>query len=288
MSDSTNKKGGCLGCFKCCSKGPVKRASSIPDIMDEKIAKRVKSLVNAMKPKRTPVQKVANCFHVCAMYCCHIIFAILNIFMLICGLYITALSGYLYHSMTTLRISGSSFEFPLPIATFVFGSLIIILAVFGFACTGRAHCLVLYSSCLIIIMLLEILLALHIYVNYAEDNMSIKYQDIFKKVFKDSIDKYSDDEESWKFVDMVQRDYGCCGVNSSADWYKTPLRMVPASCCEYDCTFTDDNVFSKGCPEKLETTIKDTEKKCYALTSMAMPLAILYTALAIPINGYLF
>ncbi|RZF38982.1 hypothetical protein LSTR_LSTR003725 [Laodelphax striatellus] len=276
------------GCFKCCSKSKAQRKSSLPDILDEKIAKRVKSLLNGMALKTSRTQKIANCFNVCALYFCHIIWGILNIVMLFCGLSITALSGYLYYSMATLKISGSNFDFPLPIATFVFGSLIIILAVFGFACTGRPHCLVLYSSCLIIIMLLEILLAIHIYVNYAEEHASIRYQEIFKKVFKDSIDRYSDDKESWKFVDMVQRDFGCCGVNSSADWYTTPLRMVPDSCCEFDCTLSKDSVYPKGCPEKLESAIRDKEEKCFALTTLAMPLAIVYTALAIPINGYLF
>ena len=130
------------------------------------------------------------------------------------------------------------------------GALITVLAFLG--CFG-AWCeyrmlLYFFAVLLFVTFILELVAGVLavIYRNDVEDNA--------RDILKDSLNEYNNSKpvrESW---DNVQKEFDCCGVNSSADWAEANITTLPLSCCSdmsASCNKASPTLYKDGCYTKL-------------------------------------
>jgi len=151
----------------------------------------------------------------------------------------------------------------------IIGCVILVVAFFGCcgACTENACMLYTYATLMALILLVEIGLAVTIYVFKGDARKFVS--DAMQKGMENygSDDQYKGVHETW---DAIQADFDCCGVESYADWRKVAFGKggnAPDSCCR---TFTEgcgkdvlnmDNatasahIYTDGCFAKFESMI---------------------------------
>ncbi|XP_037335158.2 CD63 antigen [Pungitius pungitius] len=149
-----------------------------------------------------------------------------------------------------------------PIVIIAIGVVIFFIAFFG--CCGawnENHCMVTaFAIFLFAIIVVEIAAVIVGYVY--RDKLSAIVQDSLN----DMISGYKNGTEEFKKgLDHLQKEWKCCGVNSSSDWKNNfgDGNSVPDSCCltpSSGCgkgTMTDEaKVHQQGCREALEASLK--------------------------------
>ncbi|KAM8977437.1 CD63 antigen [Pelodytes ibericus] len=192
------------------------------------------------------------------MKCVKYLMFLFNLIFWICGIALIALGIYLQiqlnHSIVIKNASSSG----APIVIIAVGVVIFFIAFFG--CCGAAkenYCMVTtFAVLLVLIFLVEIAAAIAGYV--FKDKVRTSFQDSFR----DGMEKYNTTKDA---IDSLQRDFKCCGANSSSDWDTTgPLagkHVVPDSCCKNitkDCgkNTTAENIYTNGCVEGIDAWIK--------------------------------
>ena len=78
-----------------------------------------------------------------------------------------------------------------------------------------------------------------------------------EKQLKQDIKLYDSSSHYKDAIDLLQKDFKCCGLESYQDWKITMLNNVPDTCCKKivkKCgqNFTKNAIYVKGCFEELE------------------------------------
>ncbi|XP_076234273.1 tetraspanin 6 isoform X1 [Calliopsis andreniformis] len=183
---------------------------------------------------------------------------IFNFIFAICGLGILVV-GVLVHlelSHVTDSVQEVDIRFP-AISMIVVGSIIFVISFFG--CCGairESHCMtVTFASFLLFILLVQVAIGVYTFVLAKnEDSINIKtsYQQVFDRYYTSSADK--------EFVDIVQGNFQCCGVNGPKDFISgnSPNRTIPWSCCNKRegqiCEYGES--YKAGCVETLSQTLQ--------------------------------
>lgn len=194
----------------------------------------------------------------CGMGMIKYLLFIFNFIFVLCGLAILIV-GVLVHigdKKYTNEMEGLTDNLTFPsIALIVIGSIIFVIAFFG--CCGairESHCMVItFASLLLTILIIQVAIAIYTFValKNADD---INFRDEYKtKVF----DKYNSSEETKEFVDFIQNELKCCGVDSYNDFLRNKP-YIPGSCCGKNSsdTCTQQNAYQTGCVSALKDLFK--------------------------------
>lgn len=132
------------------------------------------------------------------------------------------------------------------------GVIIFFIAAFGCCGAWKENyvCVMIFSVLLGIVFILEIAGGIAGYV------LHDKVEDGVKTLMGDSMKRYKADPTIW---DLVQKDFKCCGTNSSSEWINANNGTIPKSCCRSEnCdTTTKANIYSDGCLDAFVTWVKD-------------------------------
>ncbi|KAK7132543.1 hypothetical protein R3I93_018925 [Phoxinus phoxinus] len=149
-----------------------------------------------------------------------------------------------------------------PIVLILVGVVIFFIAFFG--CCGawkENRCMVsMFAVILSLIVITEIGIAIAGYV------LREKLPDVLDKSFNAMVAGYNKTQEDRDSFDALQKQFKCCGGNSSADWvnFSPSRKTVPDSCCKNvtkDCGIgalgNGTIIYTEGCKPKLETVVKE-------------------------------
>lgn len=166
------------------------------------------------------------------------------------------------------------------ITLIVIGSIIFVIAFFG--CCGairESHCMIVtFATLLLTILIIQVAVAIYAFVILKNAN-DIDFKDEYtRNVF----DKYtSGNKEIVEFVDMIQKELECCGIDSYRDFDERLQTTIPGSCCGKDpgTTCESFNSYKNGCVGELKELFK---KACSVLGGIALGIA------AIELIGIIF
>ncbi|XP_072047842.1 leukocyte surface antigen CD53-like [Amphiura filiformis] len=114
-----------------------------------------------------------------------------------------------------------------------------------------------YFALIVIIIILEITAAILAFVY--RDGLT----DIIGETMNEAVkNKYGKDKAATNAIDLVQKEFGCCGSTGYAEWAKSewarePTNTAPApnSCCKnpkVDCNYDINNLNKKGCVDNFK------------------------------------
>lgn len=193
------------------------------------------------------------------MKCVKYLVFLFNLLFWICGCALIGLGIYVLIQMHNPQVFKNGATSGAPIVIIVVGVIIFFISFFG--CCGAVkenYCMVTTFAILLgLIFLVEIAAAIAGYVYRNQ------LQSAFTDTITDGMKKYNTTTDIKKGIDDLQRDFQCCGANSSADWsnydpYKGTTQ-VPDSCCKKiapDCGKNATLINTGGCVEKMESLIK--------------------------------
>ncbi|KOX69968.1 CD63 antigen, partial [Melipona quadrifasciata] len=166
----------------------------------------------------------------------------------VCGLGILTLGVIVQLRVTEVTDHiDTNLKFP-AITLIVIGSVIFVISFFG--CCGairESHCMIItFASFLLFILLVQIAIGVYAFVVVKNNDNQVDITTDYQKVF----DKYN---ENKNFIDFVQSNLHCCGVNSPRDYVIHP---IPPSCCgkEQNETCTE-NIYQTGCAIEIKNAI---------------------------------
>ncbi|XP_070150099.1 tetraspanin 6 isoform X2 [Polyergus mexicanus] len=167
------------------------------------------------------------------------------------------------------------------ITLIVIGSIIFVIAFFG--CCGairESHCMIVtFASLLLTILIIQVAVAIYTFVALKNaDEIKFKNEYAFK-IFNNYRDK-----PQKEFVDLIQKELECCGIESSADFNKVLNMTIPGSCCGKDVNdanaiCSQHEAYDKGCVDALIDLFKNA---CAILGGIALVIA------AIELIGIIF
>ncbi|KAK1128906.1 hypothetical protein K0M31_020042 [Melipona bicolor] len=168
---------------------------------------------------------------------------------MVCGLGILTLGVIVQLRVTEVTDHiDTNLTFP-AITLIVIGSIIFVISFFG--CCGairESHCMIItFASFLLFILLVQIAIGVYAFVVVKNNDNQVDITRDYQKVF----DNYN---ENKNFIDFVQSNLHCCGVNSPRDYV---IRPIPASCCgkEQNETCTENNTYQTGCAIEIKNAI---------------------------------
>ncbi|KAK2897273.1 hypothetical protein Q8A73_013653 [Channa argus] len=148
-----------------------------------------------------------------------------------------------------------------PIVLIVVGVVIFFIAFFG--CCGawkENYCMITtFAIFLSVIIIVEIAAAIAGYIFRKKVNV------VLQDSLKEMIASYQNSTEIKETMDYLQKEWHCCGLNSSTDWkdFKPDMNSVPDSCCvnvTKDCGIgamkNTAKVHQEGCEVALEAFLK--------------------------------
>ncbi|XP_060522525.1 CD63 antigen-like [Cylas formicarius] len=140
----------------------------------------------------------------------------------------------------------------IPTLCIVIGAIVFFISFLGCcgaclgACKKNPCMLSTYGTILILIFILQLALGIYAIVK-------IKDNDDLQKNISDAVRKLlNNDKDALK---ALQNQLHCCGVNSSSDWFPSP---VPQSC--YKNEDTTNTLWTKGCADAVYELVKDSIK----------------------------
>ncbi|XP_029155456.1 CD63 antigen-like [Nylanderia fulva] len=219
----------------------------------------------------------------CGMGVIKYLLFIFNFIFVLCGLAILVLGVLVhlgdknYYNANFQEITGNV-TFP-AITLIVLGTIIFIIAFFG--CCGairESHCMVItFASLLLTILIIQVAVAIYAFV-VLKDTEDIKFKEVYGKIFN----KYSDSTEDKHFVDFIQQEFECCGINEPGDYSRILKIPIPGSCCHKNAdneTCGQSEAYKKGCAGELQDLFKYV---CAGLGGAALGIA------AIELVGIIF
>ncbi|CAH1714669.1 unnamed protein product [Aphis gossypii] len=113
-----------------------------------------------------------------------------------------------------------------------------------------------YAMFLLAFFLLEVAVGVFLYVNRGQ------VESITRKSLTTVFDDYSNKSESHAFVDEIQHDFSCCGVDGPNYWTENNAAAIPHSCCRDDggqgTTCSKAQAWQDGCLQKSIDLVKST------------------------------
>ncbi|KAM4701286.1 CD63 antigen [Discoglossus pictus] len=166
------------------------------------------------------------------MKCVKYLMFIFNFIFWLCGIALIALGVFLQVTLNNSIIIKNASSSGAPIVVIAVGVVIFFISFFG--CCGAVkenYCMVTtFAVLLVLIFLVEIAAAIAGYV------FKDKVKTAFEDSFLDGMKKYNNTKEVHDGIDTLQRDFHCCGANSSSDWKSYAPFIgtdnVPDSCCK--------------------------------------------------------
>ncbi|CAL1681611.1 unnamed protein product [Lasius platythorax] len=220
----------------------------------------------------------------CGMGVIKYLLFIFNFIFVLCGLAILIM-GVLVHlgdkNYSNIHVKDITGDLTFPAITLiVIGSIIFLIAFFG--CCGairESHCMIVtFASLLLTILIIQVAVAIYAFVVLKNaDDINFK-EEYTKNVFN----KYRDsDQESKNFVNFVQKELECCGVDDYRDFANILNIGIPGSCCgkEVSTECDQSHVYKKGCAVALENLFRTA---CAGLGGVALGIA------AIELIGIIF
>ncbi|XP_025206552.1 CD63 antigen-like [Melanaphis sacchari] len=143
------------------------------------------------------------------------------------------------------------------LAFIIIGGAVFIVSFFG--CCGairESHCMItMYAMFLLAFFLLEVAIGVFLYVNRGQ------VESITRKSLTTVFDDYSNKTESRAFVDEIQSDFHCCGVDGPNYWTERNAAAIPHTCCLNDggqgTTCSKAQAWQDGCLQKSIDLVKD-------------------------------
>jgi len=187
---------------------------------------------------------------VAAMACMKTLLMLFNFVFWLTGIAILAVGIWMVVELYKYMELSTEFSATAPYVLIATGALIILVGSLACCCTVKGHPVLLYTygAFLMVIFLLEISAGVSIYV-YRE-----KLLDGFGKGLNQSLASYNTDTEKASDFDLVQSTLHCCGNQKPSDWYTSPYKKVPQSCCKQQegCeTKNPEHIYNQGCFNKV-------------------------------------
>ncbi|XP_012218321.1 CD63 antigen [Linepithema humile] len=210
----------------------------------------------------------------CGMGVVKYLLFIFNFIFVLCGLAILILGVLVQLTKTNygkgIEDAINTLSFPV-VTLIVIGSIIFVIAFFG--CCGairESHCMIVtFASLLLTILIIQVAVAIYAFVNL---NKTEEFH--LKEAYTENVfNQYKTDNDSRELVDVIQREFECCGVDSYKDFSNILGLRVPGSCCDRKDTESCDqiNVRDKpGCGGILEDLFKSA---CAILGGIALGIA---------------
>ncbi|XP_053564066.1 CD63 antigen, partial [Bombina bombina] len=180
----------------------------------------------------------------------------------LCGIALIGLGIYLQIQLNSTIVIKNVASSGAPIVIIAVGVIIFFISFFG--CCGAVkenYCMVTtFAVLLVLIFLVEIAAAIAGYV------FKDQVRTAFDQSFRDGMKDYNKTKEAADGIDTLQRDFKCCGANSSTDWKSYSIfngtTNVPDSCCKnitLGCGKNpkDADIYTKGCVEGVQAWIKN-------------------------------
>jgi CD63 antigen len=142
-------------------------------------------------------------------------------------------------------------------ALIVIGGAVFVVSFFG--CCGairESHCMItMYAMFLLAFFLLEAATGVFLYVNRGQ------VEPITRKSLTTVFEEYSNKSESHAFVDEIQHDLHCCGVDGPNYWTERNAAALPHTCCRDDggqgTTCSKAQAWQDGCVKKSIDLVKN-------------------------------
>jgi len=186
---------------------------------------------------------------VAAMACMKTLLMLFNFVFWLTGIAILAVGIWMVVELYKYMELSTEFSATAPYVPIGTGALIILVGSLACCCTvkGQPVLLYVYGAFLMVIFLLEISAGVSIYA-YRD-----KLLDGFSKGLNQSLANYNTDPEKASDFDLMQSTLHCCGNRTYEDWYTTPNKKVPQSCCKQDkCDTAEPGaIYEEGCFNKV-------------------------------------
>jgi CD63 antigen len=198
----------------------------------------------------------------CAIGGVRMILFFFNFVLSLCGLGLV-IPGIIFHTTVSGIEDGVQAANTIPtIPLIIVGGAIFIVAFFG--CCGairESHCMITtYAVLLLTILVIQVTIGVFAFVGIKDLNKQ-KVEETYQKAF----DKYWDTTHpsDQTFIDFIQSNLECCGVESQDDFKRLGGGVIPWSCCEQkdmnhkqNCT-ASANVYKTGCAQGIYDFFKD-------------------------------
>ncbi|KAE8626406.1 hypothetical protein XENTR_v10006618 [Xenopus tropicalis] len=194
------------------------------------------------------------------MKCVKFLMFFFNFVFWVCGIALIAIGIYVQIQLNHTLIMKNATSSGAPIVIIVVGVVIFLIAFFG--CCGALkenYCMVTtFAVVLVLIFLVEIAAAIAAYV-YKD-----KLRTAFEDSFKNGMVHYNDTKDIADSIDLLQKEFQCCGAINSTDWRQyapfTGTNTVPDSCCKNITAGCGKgpiaNINSEGCATGIDQWVK--------------------------------
>ncbi|XP_063411044.1 CD63 antigen-like [Mytilus trossulus] len=184
------------------------------------------------------------------MKCIRVLLFAFNVLFTLIGIGLIAGGAYVQINLKGYsEIIGGQFS-AAAVFLIILGVFIFMIAAFG--CCGAYKenycCIMTFAGILVIIFICEMAAGIAGFIY--KDKVDTQISDLMKETITDRKAL-----EDW---DKVQKEFHCCGVNSSSDWkFPNGTEAFPDSCCSNGGTATSCTPYDVGCYTELKDFVKD-------------------------------
>ncbi|XP_078077277.1 CD82 antigen-like [Mustelus asterias] len=157
--------------------------------------------------------------------------------------------------------------------------------------------LILYFTFLILIFILQLAVGLAVLSQYSKivTAMNKKTIEAIKHYGNDSFSK----ELKWNLLDVIQKEFQCCGYYNSTDWEQNALMLLnktlPCSCSNYieadftfPCTVKESaDIYPKGCSEEIKQWLSSNIFTLLGAAAVLLLVQVLQFIMAVYLLKYI-
>lgn len=198
------------------------------------------------------------------MACIKYILFAFNFAFAICGVACIAVGGWIVAQYKGYSNFVDNWFYAAPIIILVVGIIVFLVSFFG--CCGAVkenHCMIITFS-----VLLLVILALEVGAGISGYMMRRNIGTMLQQRMNNTLHEYETNDDVKNSWDVMQHDLGCCGINSSSDWWPKPYKhpRLPLSCCHEvpatkECEYNAVGAFNEGCMIKLKAKFEGNALK---------------------------
>ncbi|XP_046542356.1 tetraspanin-33-like [Haliotis rubra] len=231
--------------------------------------------------------------YLCGLFLKYSIF-IFNFLFWVAGVVLFAFGYWILSSKGQIFAGGGYFFLDPAVMLCIVGCTIFIVAFFGFlgALRENVRLLKIFRVCLVVVLVIQVGIGILVFVFYTMPEARESILSGPEMILRDAIKRYHDDEEKRKWIDLIQKEFQCCGMshnnigymdwqlnryfNCSASNPSTERCAVPVSCCIFEpgdyinvmCGFDTTNkprskvlhrINTKGCMRGLADWMRGNE-----------------------------
>ncbi|XP_067657458.1 tetraspanin-33-like [Haliotis asinina] len=189
--------------------------------------------------------------YLCGLFLKYSIF-IFNFLFWVAGVVLFGFGYWILSSKGQIFAGGGYFFLDPAIMLCIVGCTIFIVAFFGFlgALRENVRLLKIFRVCLVVVLLIQVGIGIVVFVFYTMPEARESILSGPEMILRDAIKRYHDDEEKRKWIDLIQKEFQCCGMshnnigymdwqlnryfNCSASNPSAERCAVPVSCCIFE------------------------------------------------------